>query len=95
MCPLQYSDHYLFFPLYPNFTHFLFLDLFVILIPLTLCCVSCVYVDCFIYFKALPAKCSGNSSGGFEVMVLLIWLSHSGHSVNGTVRRHKEGSVKV
>ena len=62
---LQYSDHYL-FSLYPDFTHLLFLGLFVILVPLTfmLCPLRCV--DCFIYFKVLPAKCSGKPSGALK-----------------------------
>ena len=45
--------------LYPNFTHFLSMDLLLIPFPLHNV-VSFTLRGCFIYFKALPAKCSGN-----------------------------------
>lgn len=82
MCPFA-TIRSLSFSLYPNLTNFLFVDLH--LFPNIMLCLL-HSIDCFIYFKALPAKCRWC----FEVMVLFIW-----HSVNWTVRSHKEGSVKV
>lgn len=76
MCPFTIFWS-LSFSLYSNFAHLLYLDLFVILNSLNIIFCLWHWVDCFIYFKALPARCSRNlvvlwSNDAFD-MAFSLW----------------------